>query len=266
MRIDILTLFPAMFRGFVDHGLIRIASDKGLVTLRFHDVRDQATDVHRSVDDRPFGGGPGMILRPDTVAAAVEEALEEGRLALGGTSGSGSAPAPEPRLLMLTPAGRRLDQALLRDMAGAPWLVLLCGHYEGFDERVRLVLRPEEVSIGDYVLSGGEVGAMVIADGVARLVPGVLGDERSASEESFEDGLLEYPQYTRPRTFRGLEVPEVLLSGDHGRVASWRREQAQRRTRERRSDLEAAPGNEGVRADRPEGRTASSARPAGDET
>lgn len=214
MRIDILTLFPEMFTSFLDGSLLGAARASGLVEVRVTNIRDFATGVHRQVDDRPFGGGPGMLLMPGPVVECVEA-----------VRGEGAAPG---HLVMLTPAGRRLDQALVEELARCERLVLMCGRYEGFDDRIRQTLRPDEISIGDFVLSGGEVAAMVIVDAVARLLPGVLGDAESARQDSFsgDDRLVEGPQYTRPREFRGLSVPEVLLSGDHRRIADWRRGQA----------------------------------------
>ena len=214
MRIDILTLFPEIFSGFLDGSLLGAARENGCIDVRLTDIRDFATGVHRQVDDRPYGGGPGMLLMPGPVVAAVEAVQQ-------------AAPGPG-RVVMLTPAGRRLDQPLVESLAAEPRLVLVCGRYEGFDARVREAVGAEEISIGDYVLSGGEVAAMVIVDAVSRLLPGVLGDAESAVQDSFSgcERLVEGPQYTRPREFRGVAVPEVLLSGDHGRIASWRREQA----------------------------------------
>ena len=214
MRIDILTLFPEIFSGFLDGSLLGAARENGRIDVRLTDIRDFATGVHRQVDDRPYGGGPGMLLMPGPVVAAVEA-----------VQAASSSPG---RVVMLTPAGRRLDQPLVESLAAEPRLVLVCGRYEGFDARVREAVGAEEISIGDYVLSGGEVAAMVIVDAVSRLLPGVLGDAESAVQDSFSgsERLVEGPQYTRPREFRGVAVPEVLLSGDHGRIASWRREQA----------------------------------------
>lgn len=213
MRIDIVTLFPEMFTSFLDGSLLGSARKAGLVDIRVTNFRDFAAGVHRQVDDRPYGGGPGMLLMPEPVVSCVEAVQRE------------AAPG---RVLMLTPGGRRLDQALVEDLARQDRLVLVCGRYEGFDARVREALAAEEISIGDYVLSGGEVAAMVVVEAVTRLVPGVLGDEESARQDSFSgaERLVEGPQYTRPREFRGLEVPEILLSGDHGRIARWRHEQA----------------------------------------
>src|SRR5437764_2050027 len=217
MRFDVLTLFPEMFQGYLTQSLLKLAIQKGLVEIRLWNIRDWAQGKHRSVDDRPFGGGPGMVLMPEPVFAAVEAV---------------QAQAPEPGLLvMLTPSGERLTQPLVKELAACKRLLLLCGRYEGFDERIRLGLRPREISIGDFVCNGGEVPAMVVIDTVIRYVPGVLGDPESVTEESHsESGRLEYPQYTRPRVFRGMAVPEVLLSGDHAAVARWRRQQSQARS------------------------------------
>jgi len=226
MRIDILTLFPDLFGGFLDGSLLGEARRTGLVEIRLTNIRDFAPGVHRQVDDRPYGGGPGMLLMPGPVVECVEAVQRQ---------------APAGHLVMLTPGGRRLDQSAVERLADHDRLVLLCGRYEGFDDRVRETLRPEEISIGDYVLSGGEVAAMVVVDAVARLVPGVLGHEESARQDSFSgsDRLVEGPQYTRPREFRGLKVPEILLSGDHGRIATWRREQALDATRRHMADSPA---------------------------
>jgi len=224
LRIDVFTIFPGMVEHFADQSLVGKARAVGRLDIRVHDLRSCATDVHRSVDDSPFGGGAGMVLMPEPIFAAVDE-----------------VEPPRP-LLYLGPAGRRLDQAVARELAGSGGFSLLCGRYEGVDERVREHLCDGELSIGDYVLSGGEVAAMVVIEAVGRLVPGVMGNEASADDESFADGLLEYPHYTRPADFRGWEVPEVLRSGDHGRVARWRRAQALRRTVERRPDLVEARG------------------------
>jgi len=211
IRFDVLTLFPALFDGFLDESILKRAIERGLVRVDRWDVRDWAEGKHKQVDDRPFGGGPGMVLMAPPVVAAVEAV-------------QGSADPPG-RLIALTPAGRRLDQAWVGELAREPRVVLLCGRYEGFDERIFETLRPEPLSVGDYVLSGGEVAAMVVIDAVMRLIPGVLGDAESAVDESFgPDGGLEYPHYTRPRTFRGREVPEILLGGDHAAIARWRRE------------------------------------------
>lgn len=236
MRIDVLTLFPQVFEPFLAHGQVRIAREKRLLEVHLHDFRAFATDKHKSVDDKPYGGGPGMVLMCGPIYACDEDVVRKGQ-ATDGLAGR------TPRRVLLSPQGRKLDQAMLEELAREPWLVLLCGHYEGYDERIPLGLGYEELSIGDYVLSGGELPAAVVIDGVARLIPGVLGAPDGAGSDSFSMGspggerLLEGPQYTRPREFRGMTVPEVLLSGDHGAVAAWRRAQALARTAERRPDL-----------------------------
>ena len=224
MRIDVFTIFPAMVSGFADQSLLGRARAAGALDVRVHDLRSCATDPHRSVDDAPFGGGAGMVLMPEPLFAAVE-----------------AVDPPRP-LLYLGPAGRRLDQAVARELAAGEGFSLLCGRYEGVDERVREHLCDGELSVGDVVLAGGEVAAMTVLEAVGRLVPGVMGNEASADDESFSDGLLEYPHYTRPAEFRGWSVPEVLRSGDHGRIARWRRAQSLRRTLDRRPDLIAARG------------------------
>jgi tRNA (guanine37-N1)-methyltransferase len=211
LRVDVLTLFPALFEGFLSQSIVRRAIDKGLAAIDRWDLREWAEGKHKQVDDRPFGGGPGMVLMAPPVVAAAEAVRMRFE--------------PAGRLLLLSPAGPRLDQAKVAELAAEPRLILICGRYEGFDERVIDVLEPELLSIGDFVLSGGEFAAIVGIDAVVRLVPGVLGDDRSAVDESFgPDGGLEYPQYTRPREFRGLAVPEILLGGDHAAIARWRRE------------------------------------------
>ncbi|MBI3273297.1 MAG: tRNA (guanosine(37)-N1)-methyltransferase TrmD [Planctomycetes bacterium] len=225
MRFDVITLFPSMFEGALSESILKIAQEKGLVSIHLHNLRDHTLDPHRKVDDRPFGGGPGMVLAPDPVFRAYEAVIEE----MGGAVGV--------RKVVLSPQGRRYDQALAREFAREKALLLLCGHYEGFDERIRLGLPFEEVSIGDYVLTGGEIPAMAILDSVIRLLPGVVGDPASLEEESFSAGMLDYPHYTRPREYRGMTVPEVLVSGDHAKILEWRREQALRRTKEMRRDL-----------------------------
>lgn len=218
-----LTLFPEVFGSLLESSILGIASAGGVAEYHLHDIRDYSEDKHHKVDDRPYGGGPGMVMRCEPVFRAYEAVREMDERA--------------GRLIMLTPQGRTLDQALARELAGADRLILLCGHYEGFDERIRIGLPVEEVSIGDYILSGGEVAAMAVIDAVVRLLPGALGHEESARQDSFSDGLLEYPHYTRPPEFRGMKVPEVLVSGDHARIERWRREEAARRTHHRRKDL-----------------------------
>ena len=220
MKIDVLTLFPAMFAGPLDESIIKRAREAGLLDLAIHNLRDYAHDRHRTVDDRPFGGGPGMLLKPEPIFEAVESLAPEGT-----------------RVILLSPTGWPFSQAIARELAGLERLLLVSGHYEGFDERVREQLADDELSIGDYVLTNGALPVMVIIDAVTRLLPGVLGDEDSARDDSFSQGLLEYPQYTRPADFRGMKVPEVLLSGNHAEIARWRAEQARLRTEERRPDL-----------------------------
>ncbi len=220
-RFDVITLFPGMFRGPLEESILRRAQDRGLIRVAVHDLRAFTRDRHHVADDTPYGGGAGMVLKPEPVFAAVE-ALNPERTAT---------------VVLLDPQGEPLTQALVADLAGRDHMILVCGHYEGFDERVRLGLRARELSIGDYVLTGGELPALVVIDAVARLVPGVLGDADSARHDSFATGLLDHPQYTRPPAFRGLAVPEALLSGDHGLIRRWRRKEALRHTLERRPDL-----------------------------
>ncbi len=231
MRIDVLTLFPEVFPAFLKHSILGIAQEKGLVEFHLWNIRDFSQDKHKKVDDRPFGGGPGMVLRPEPVFRAIEEVEK----AVPGT-GPDQRPVPSTKIL-LSPQGTKFTQSLARELVKANRLMLLCGHYEGFDERIRQSFNFLEISIGDYVLSGGESPAMVVIDAIVRLIPGALGDEFSTVSESFSEGLLEYPQYTRPREFRGMGVPEILLSGDHERIKKWRLEQAKSRTRQRRPDL-----------------------------
>src|SRR5712691_10856875 len=220
MKIDVLTLFPGMFVGPLDESIIKRARESGLLDLAIHNLRDYAHDRHKTVDDRPFGGGPGMLLKPEPIFEVIEKLAQDAT-----------------RVILLSPAGRTFNQPIARELAEAKHLLLVSGHYEGFDERVREQLADDELSIGDYVLTNGALPAMVIIDAMTRLLPGVLGDEESAQEESFSHGLLEYPQYTRPADFRGMKVPDVLLSGDHAEIARWRGEQARLRTSERRPDL-----------------------------
>jgi tRNA (guanine37-N1)-methyltransferase len=220
MKIAVLTLFPGMFAGPLDESIVKRAREAGLLELTLHNLRDYAHDRHRTVDDRPFGGGPGMLLKPEPLFEAVEKLARE-----------------TTRVILLSPAGRTFNQAIARELAQLDDLLLISGHYEGFDERVREQLADDELSIGDYVLTNGALPAMVIIDAVTRLLPGALGDDTSSHEESFSHGLLEYPQYTRPAEFRGMKVPEVLLSGNHAQIAKWRAEQANARTKERRPDL-----------------------------
>jgi tRNA (guanine37-N1)-methyltransferase len=223
MKIDVLTLFPAMFAGPLDESIIKRARQAGILDLRIHDLRDWTHDRHRTVDDSPYGGGPGMVLKPEPLFEAVE-ALKAG---LGGKT----------KVILTSPSGRRFDQSVARELATEESLVFICGSYEGYDERVREHLVDDDLSIGDFVLTNGNLPAMVIIDTVARLLPGALGDDASSEDESFSHGLLEYPHYTRPAEFRGWTVPEILTSGNHAAVEKWRRAQAVRRTAERRPDL-----------------------------
>jgi tRNA (guanine37-N1)-methyltransferase len=220
MEIDILTLFPRIFEGPLDESILKRARERGLVQVRIHNLRDYTHDKHHVVDDKPYGGGPGMLMKPEPIFEAVE-----------------TLQRADTCVVLMTPQGKPLTQQRAQAFAQKSHLLILCGHYEGVDERVREALVHEEVSIGDYVLTNGALAAAVLVDAVVRLVPGVLGDDESAQQDSFAGGLLEGPQYTRPPEFRGMQVPEVLLSGDHGAVAVWRAEQARKRTRERRPDL-----------------------------
>jgi tRNA (guanine37-N1)-methyltransferase len=224
MRVDVVTIFPGIFASPLRESLLGKAIEGGLLDVRVHDLRDWATDRHRTVDDTSFGGGPGMVMKAEPIFAAVESLID--------------GASPGPRVVLMSPAGRRFDQRLAEELAAEPWLVVLCGRYEGVDERVVEGLPAEEVSIGDYVLSGGEVPALVVLEAVTRLVPGVVGKEESVARDSFSsEGLLDHPHYTRPRAFRGMEVPEVLLSGDHAAIERWRREAAEAKTRRNRPDL-----------------------------
>ena len=221
VRIDVITIFPGIFESPLRESLLGRAIEAGLLDVRVHDLRDSTIDKHRQVDDESYGGGPGMVLKPEPVFAAVE-----------------SLGAGDRRTLLLSPAGRRLDQDLVRELAPEPWLVLICGRYEGVDERVAEGLPAEEVSIGDYVVAGGEVPALVVLEAVTRLVPGVIGRGESHEQDSFGDaGMLDHPHYTRPAEFRGLRVPETLLSGNHAEIERWRREAALEKTRRNRPDL-----------------------------
>jgi tRNA (guanine37-N1)-methyltransferase len=220
MKVDVLTLFPGMFSGPLDESIIKRARAAGLLDFTIHNLRDYAHDRHRTVDDRPFGGGPGMLLKPEPIFEAVEAIARE-----------------KTRVILLSPSGRKFSQEIARELAQEEHLLMVCGHYEGFDERIRQELADDELSIGDYVLTNGALPVMVIVDAVTRLIPGALGDDESSRDESFSQGLLEYPQYTRPAVFRGLGVPEVLLSGNHAEIARWRAEQSRQRTQERRPDL-----------------------------
>ncbi|RME42033.1 MAG: tRNA (guanosine(37)-N1)-methyltransferase TrmD [Caldilineae bacterium] len=239
MRFDIFTLFPEMFAGVFEHSIIQRARTMGLVEIALHNIRDYARDKHRMTDDTPYGGGGGMVMKPEPIFFAVESVLGMEVPPEGYTA---DPPAGRPPILLLSPQGRVFTQAVARELATYPRLLLLCGRYEGVDERVAQYLATDQISIGDYVLSGGEIPAMVLVDAVVRLLPGALGDPAAAANDSHATGLLEHPHYTRPADFRGYRVPDILLSGDHGKVAQWRRQQALRRTLERRPDLlETAP-------------------------
>ena len=220
MKVDVLTLFPEMFAGPLDVSIVQRARKAGLLELAVHNLRDWTHDRHKTVDDSPFGGGPGMVLKAEPLFEAIESLTRE-----------------ETRVILMAPDGERFDQAMARELAGFKHLLVVCGSYEGVDERVREALIDREISIGDYVLTNGGLPAMVVIDAVARLLPGVLGHEESAADESFSRGLLEYPQYTRPAEFRGMKVPDVLLSGNHAEIAQWRSEHARLRTKQRRPDL-----------------------------
>ncbi len=220
MKIDVLTLFPAMFAGPLDVSIVQRARTAGLLDLRIHNLRDYTHDRHKTVDDSPFGGGPGMVLKPEPIFAAVEKLTDE-----------------RTRVVLMTPAGRPFNQALARELSGQEHLLLICGSYEGIDERVIETLVDDEISIGDYVLTNGGLPAMIVIDAVTRLLPGALGDDESSHDESFSHGLLEYPHYTRPAEFRGMKVPEILLSGHHAEIEKWRAAQAAARTAQRRPDL-----------------------------
>ena len=227
MRVDIISIFPEMFAGVISQSILKIAQEKDKLRVVLTNLRDFAADRHRCVDDRPYGGGPGMVMKAEPVVQGVRAVRAQ-------------TPDDPGRLLLMCPRGRVFSQAYARELAQVSRLVLVAGHYEGYDERIVECLQPELVSIGDYVLTGGELPALVMTDAIARLVPGVLGDSESAASESFSpdnDGLLEYPQYTRPAVFEGLAVPPVLVSGDHARIAAWRKEQARLRTQRQRPDL-----------------------------
>jgi tRNA (guanine37-N1)-methyltransferase len=224
MRVDILTLFPEMFAGPFSSSILKRARERGLIEINLVNIRDFSTNKHRTVDDTPYGGGAGMVMGPEALFGAVEHVARQ----------PGSAP---PRVVLMCPQGRPFNQAMAGDLAGEENLILVCGHYEGIDERVREALVTDEISIGDYVLTGGELPAMVLVDAVARLIPGVLGEAASAEEESFNTGLLEYPHYTRPREYRGQAVPDILLSGHHEEIRKWRRRQSLLRTLGRRPEL-----------------------------
>jgi tRNA (guanine37-N1)-methyltransferase len=229
MRVDVLTLFPEMFEGVFGSSILGKAREKGLVSLTTVNFRDYSTNKHHTVDDTPYGGGGGMVLKPEPIFAAVEDMV--------GQAGDEGEAGASPRIILMCPQGRPFTQEIARELSQERHLVFICGHYEGYDERIREHLITDELSIGDYVLTGGELPAMVVIDAVARLLPGVLGNEQSAASDSFGDGLLEYPHYTRPPAFREWPVPDVLLSGNHAEIDKWRRRQSLLRTLTRRPEL-----------------------------
>ena len=220
MKIDVITLFPRMLEGPLDESILKRAQEKKLVSIAVHQLRDYAEGKHRVTDDRPFGGGPGMVMKPEPIVAAVE-----------------NLKTPEAHVILMTPQGKQLNQEVLQKLSTHKHLIIVCGHYEGVDDRARELVVNEEISIGDYVLTNGALPAAVLIDGISRLLLGVLGHEESASDESFSQGLLEYPQYTRPAEFRGLKVPDILVSGNHQQIEAWRREMSKKKTKEQRPDL-----------------------------
>ena len=222
LKIGIVTIFPNIFKPILNESIIKRAQEKGKVKFEIFDLRDYTDDPHRKVDDRPFGGGPGMVIRPEPVFNVMEEIKKK---------------SLKVKTILLTPQGVKFNQRIARRLSRERYIVLICGRYEGVDERIREALIDEEISIGDYILTGGEVPALVLIEAIIRLIPGVLGDEESATLDSFENGLLEYPQYTRPANYKGMKVPNVLLSGNHKLIQQWRRKQALKRTKERRPDL-----------------------------
>ncbi len=235
MRIDILTIFPKMFAPVLGESIVKRAQAKGKVEIFIHDLRDYTADKHRKVDDRPFGGGSGMVMRPEPIFRAIEWITKNEKRKTENCNSK--LKTGKPKIILLTPQGKTLTQKLAKKISKYNHLILICGHYEGVDERVRQRLVDEEISIGDYVLTGGELPAMVLVDSLVRLIPGVLGDKNSLNFESFEGNLLEYSHYTRPATFRGMKVPEILLSGDHKKIEKWRKQEALLKTKKRRPDL-----------------------------
>jgi len=231
MRIDILTLFPKMFENILGESIMKRAQAKGKLAVKVHDLRDWTSDAHKTADDKPFGGGPGMVMKVEPIYLALEQ------LGLIGSGGKGQGSSKnKTRVILLTPQGRPFQQKIARELTGFDRLVFICGHYEGIDERVRSLV-DDEISIGDYILTCGEIPALVMVDAVTRLIPGVLGHSESTVLESFENSLLEYPHYTRPAEYQGMKVPDILLSGDHKKIETWRKDQALRRTKIRRPDL-----------------------------
>ena len=242
MRIDIITLFPEICRAPLNESMMKRAQENGALELRIHNLRDWTNDKHHVVDDAPFGGGQGMVMKPEPIFAAVEDLRSETRKTSNTQHRTPNAEESrienrESKVILMSPTGRRLDQSLATELSQELHLIIVCGHYEGVDHRVVENLIDEEISIGDYVLTNGAIAAVVLVDAIVRLIQGVLGDEQSAHDDSFREGLLEAPQYTRPAEFRGWKVPEILLSGNHAQIATWRKEQAKKRTRENRPDL-----------------------------
>jgi len=237
MKIDILTLFPEICRAPLSESMMKRAQENGIVDLRIHNLRDWTTDKHHVVDDAPFGGGQGMVMKPEPVFAAVEELCQQKKKTPNAQRSTPNAEFQKPKVVLMSPAGRRFNQQMAAELSRESHLVVVCGHYEGIDHRVTEHLTDMEISIGDYVLTNGAIAAAVLVDAVIRLLPGVLGHEQSSVDDSFSAGLLEAPQYTRPAEFREWKVPEVLLSGNHAEIAAWRKEEALRRTRENRPDL-----------------------------
>jgi len=245
MRIDILTLFPEVCRAPLNESMMKRAQENGALDLRIHNLRDWTTDKHHVVDDAPFGGGQGMVMKPEAIFKAVEElrgeegetSNSEGFREQGVQRPTPNVELPRPKVILMSPTGRRFDQQMAKELSSESHLIIICGHYEGVDHRVVEQLVDVEISVGDYVLTNGAIAAAVFVDAVARLLPGVLGHEQSAADDSFSEGLLEGPQYTRPAEFRGWKVPDVLLSGNHAQIAAWRKEQALQRTRKYRPDL-----------------------------
>lgn len=237
MRVDILTLFPEMFEGVLNSSILRIAQEKELVQFNVHNIRDYSEDKHKCVDDKPYGGGPGMVLKPEPVFNAVEAVESQSLVEKNNNTHINNINIQQCTKILLTPQGVKFNQKIAKDLVCKDHLMFICGHYEGFDERIRVGLDVFEISIGDYVLSGGELPAMVVVDSVVRLIPNVLGHCESTVSESFEDGLLEYPHYTRPVEFRNMKVPDILVSGNHGKIREWKHSEAIKRTKERRPDL-----------------------------
>ena len=234
MKIDIITIFPKMFAPILNESIIKRAQKKGLVKINIHDLRDYSQDRHRKIDDRPFGGGPGMVFRPEPIFCAIESINSKVKAP---AYAKASAGRQSPKVILLTPQGKRLEQKMAKRLSMCKHLILICGHYEGIDERVRKKLATEEVSIGDYVLTCGELPAMVLVDSLVRLIPKVLGKDESTHFESFSQGLLEYPQYTRPAIYQGMRVPKILLSGNHRLIEKWRKSKALEATKKKRPDL-----------------------------